>query len=102
MSTMYTDNWKINTDTIYQETIIKPGDFAKIGQEEGFWVEIIKILPENQFLGKISNELIIKKDYKYGDLVSFHRGNIMDFKSSKTVIISNTDYVFYRGLASRK
>jgi uncharacterized protein YegJ (DUF2314 family) len=98
MTTRYTDNWKVNSDSFYRETCVSTGDFAKIGKIEGFWVEITEILSENKFIGKINNELIIQTNYKYGDFVIFERKNIMDYKSSKLVIVSTTDYVFYRGL----
>lgn len=98
MTTHYTDNWKINTNSFYDETMVTVGDFAKIGKIEGFWVEITEILSENKFIGQISNELLIPTNYKYGDLVIFERKNMMDYKSSRLVTVTTTDYVFYRGL----
>jgi uncharacterized protein YegJ (DUF2314 family) len=98
MMTHYTDNWKINTNSFYDETSVSIGDFAKIGKIEEFWVEITEILSETKFVGQISNELLIPANYKNGDSVIFERKNIMDYKSSSLVTVATTDYVFYRGL----
>lgn len=102
MEPIFIDTWKEKGDKTYKETVIKPGDFAKIGKLEGFWVKINEIYPNDRFVGQINNRLLLPANYKEGNLVSFHRNNIIDFKSSKTVVISDTDYVFYRGLSSRK
>jgi len=92
---IYTDDWLVKGDGEYEETIIKEKDFAKIGKREGFWVLITKIHPNNKFIGEIMNNLVLPASYGHNDFVSFHRNNIIEFRSSQKVIVSDVDYVFF-------
>jgi hypothetical protein len=92
---IYTDDWMVKGDDEYKETIIKEKDFAKIGKREGFWVLITKMYPNNKFVGEIMNNLVLPASYGHNDFVSFHRNNIIEFRSSQKVIVSDVDYVFF-------
>lgn len=76
MGQIYRDDWIIQSELLIKN--VEVGSLVKISNGvERFYVEIIDIKMD-EFIGKVCNMLMYKKDYNLGDLVIFSRYNLME------------------------
>lgn len=65
---------------------IKKGDFVKVCTgNERFWTLILKISKEGVITAKVDNDLILPHTFKYDDVITFNRNNILNIIKSSNL-----------------
>ena len=76
-------NYKFNEPTKTNVSKIEMGDSVKSDNNfERFWVKVIKF-KDNAIFGMVDNNLVIKKDYDYKDIVVFGKQHVFDILKVK-------------------
>ena len=78
MSILLVDGKRVETS---ERVPLEPAQTVKVHipvscgsiKEEAPWAEVIELLPDGKWLGRIVNQLIYAHDYAYGDAVVFER-----------------------------
>lgn len=80
-----TDNWIRNSYiSTHTDIIIEVDNVIKLKNPlgEAFWVIVSEILPNDKFVGKVNNHLVMNSPYNYDDEILFAKEDIREHKNA--------------------